>query len=127
LRAILHWFSYLFHAVLALFLAGISLVGLISASNNFEIGAIPWWKGTTLTWIVLAASIAGCASIILAIRKRARLLFALWAVTAFVLIARGFLFSDYRYDDLAHFKSVAWWIAGALVAALGAISRLASK
>lgn len=124
LRAILHIYSYLFHLILTLFLAGISAVGWLSGTTNFDIEYIPWWSGQSLVNYVLMGSLLGLLFLGLAVFGRLRPLFAVWtlAVCCVILYAH-FLSPSFRYQGMDDFKTAMWLNGASIVAMLGGLSQ----
>lgn len=118
LKALLRFFSYLFHGVLTLALIAISVVTLASGAGNLQFGMLPW-TGSTLTYILLFGSIAGFLTVVLAIRGTLRPLFFLWALAVAVLLVRGYVFSGYHFSP-GEFRSALYLVLAALVALIGA-------
>ena len=115
---LLHLYSYLFHFVLTLFLFGISTVGLITRSNNFDLGVLPW-SGRRLVAIIMTASVIGLLSLALAVRGKLRSLFGVWTLVVLCTMVYGFFLSSYSYTGMDHFKSAMGLTGGAFVAFLG--------
>jgi len=111
-------FSYLFHGLLALFLLAISVVAW-SSGQPLQLEMLPW-QGPALTYWLLAASLVGLASVLLAIFRKWRLLFFLWSLAVLAMMARGFFLSHYYFAGPAEFHGALYLTAGALLAALGA-------
>ena len=118
LKALMRIFSYLFHALLTLFLLGISLIALASR-QPLQLGMLPW-EGPTLTYALLAAAVAGLLSVIFAIFRKWRLLFFLWSLAVLAVLVRGFFFSRYYFVGPPEFHRALYLTAGALIAAFGA-------
>jgi hypothetical protein len=124
---LLHAYSYLFHLVLTLFLAGIASVGWLSGSTTFDLEVIPWWSGSALIRWLMIGSLLGLASLVLAVSGKLRPAFAVWTLLVVcVLIYSHFLSAAYRYDGMDHFKNAMWMTGGALLAMLGGISQARS-
>jgi hypothetical protein len=124
-KAILRYFSYLFHAVLALFLLAVSVLTLASGSHNLHLGMFPW-TGSTLTYVLLGASLFGLISLLLAIAGKLRFLFLLWSMAVAVMLVKGYFLSGYRFAPGE--ASRALYIAlGSLVAAVGAVFQAGSR
>jgi hypothetical protein len=124
----LHLYSYLFHLVLTLFLAGIATVAWISGSGTFDLRVIPWWSGQPLVRWVLAASLLGLFSLALAVTGKFRPLFAVWTLLVVAIMVYGFIFSaTYRYQGMDHFKDALGLTAGAVIAFLGGYSQARSR
>ena len=117
LKALLRFFSYLFHGLLALFLLAISGLAL-SSGVDLHLGMLPW-TGDTLIRYVLFGSLAGLFIVILAMRGILRFLFLLWALVIAYLMIKGYWFSTYRFEGL-EYQTAAWLTGGALLALPGA-------
>jgi hypothetical protein len=111
----------LYHGILALFLLGISIVALASGASNLTLSALPW-KGDELVHYLLAGSIFGLLSIILAITGMFRFLFPIWTFIVFVLMVWGFLIRPYTFEGRSDFNTVLLLIAGALLAFLASLT-----
>ena len=122
LGALVRVFSYLFHGLLTLFLLGISVVAL-SSGQSLHLEMLPW-QGQTLAYWLLCAALAGLVTVVLAVRRKWRLLFFLWSLAVLVTMARGFFFSHYYFTGPPEFHRALYLTAGALIAAFGAWSRL---
>jgi len=117
-KALMSVFSYLFHGLLAIFLLALSVVAL-SSGQTLQLEMLPW-QGQPLTWWLLAAALAGLASVILAICRKWRPLFFLWSLVVLGMMARGFFFSHYYFAGPPEFHRALYLTAGALIAVFGA-------
>lgn len=122
IQAVFRALSYVFHAVLALFLLGVSIVALATAPQTLHLDMLPW-TGSTLAYAVCFGSIFGLLTILLAIRGQLRFLFFLWAVAVLILMVRGYFFSGYRFTP-GSVKLPLYLIAGALISLVGAWSQM---
>ena len=111
-------YSYFFHALLGLFMAGISFVAL-TTGVSLHLDMLPW-SGNTGTYVLFGGALFGLLSLLLALRGTARFLFFLWSLAVFLLMAKGFFLSSYHFGDVAGFKTAAMLTAGALLAIFGA-------
>ena len=118
LRILMRAFSYLFHALLALFLLGIALIAL-SSKQPLQLEMLPW-QGQTLTWWVLGGALLGLLSVILAVFRKSRLLFFLWSLAVLFLMARGFFLSHYYFAHPDDLHRALYLTGGALLAVIGA-------
>lgn len=118
LKALLRYFSYLFHGLLALLLLAISGLTLASGATNLHLGMLPW-TGSTLIYVVFFGSLAGLISVILAIRGRWRWLFFLWSLAVTVLLVKGYVFSGYHFAP-GEARKALYLILASLIALLGA-------
>jgi hypothetical protein len=126
ITALVRIFSYLYHLLLALFLLGVSVVSLLSGGGDLRMPVLPW-SGTTLTWALFAGSLAGLASLALAIAGKARVLYVLYALAVFGLMVRGYLLSGFTFASKDDFQFALYLIGGALLAVLGAWSQSRRK
>jgi len=111
-------FGYLFHGLLTLFLLGLSLVAL-STGQPLRLQMLPW-DGRTLIWWLLATSLAGLASVVLALWGKWRPLFFLWSLAVLVMMVRGYFLSHYWFAGPPAFHHALYLTAGALIAVFGA-------
>ena len=118
LKALMRFYSYLFHAVLALFLIALSGVTMASGAPNLQLGMLPW-TGSTLIKVLFWGSLSGLITVILAMRGRFRILFLLWDLTVTVLLIKGYVFTGYRFAP-DEFRTAAYLIGAALLALPGA-------
>lgn len=124
LKAIVRGFSYLYHAILALFLIGVSGLALAVAPQSLHLDMLPW-TGSTLTYVIFFGALFGLISVVLAFAGKLRVLFFLWALIVVVLMIRGFFFSGFRFDPGAGgVRTAAWLAVGALIALVGAWSAM---
>jgi hypothetical protein len=123
---VLRLYSYLYHLVLCLVMLGLGIVAAAGGMHDLHLSMLPW-KGAELTHWVLILSIAGLASVLLAITGVFRYLFPVWCLTVLVLMIRGFFLSQFSYDGPAHFRTVVLLVAGALLAFLSSLQLLRPK
>lgn len=97
LKALIRYFSYLFHGLLALFLLAVSGLALVSGVQNLHLGMLPW-TGSTLIYVVFFGSLYGLLSVVLAIRGSWQVLFFLWSLAVAVLLVKGYVFSGYHFS-----------------------------
>src|SRR5947209_3252866 len=97
MKALMRYFAYLFHFLLALFLLAVSGLALASGSPNLHLGMLPW-TGATLTYVVFFGAIAGLLAVLLAMTGAFRIFFLLWAAVVTVLLIKGYIFSGYKFE-----------------------------
>jgi hypothetical protein len=120
IKAIVRVFSYVYHAVLALFLMAVAGLALATAPQSLHLDMLPW-AGSTLAYVVFFASLAGLATVVLAVLGLLRPLFFLWSLVVVVLLIRGFFFSGFRFDPGAGgVRTAVYLIVGSLLALFGA-------
>jgi hypothetical protein len=122
MTALVRWFSYLFHAVLALFLMGIAAVSLASG-QPLHLTMLPLEGAALAPWLLCAAFI-GLISVALAIARRWRGLFLLWSLLVLLVCIQGFFFSHYHFGGSPAFHHALLWVGGSLIAVCGAWSQL---
>jgi hypothetical protein len=108
-------------------LIALSLVVLLSGSNNFTFDVIPWWTGRELAKWLLGAGVVGLAITVAAVRGRMTVPMALWTMAVFGTLVYGFYVTGYKYDDWDHFRTSLLITGGALVAFAGAVTGLFAK
>jgi hypothetical protein len=118
LGVIVKVYSYLFHLVLALSLAGLSLVAFSTGMHNLHLELLPW-SGAALSWWLLGLGLAGIAVVGLAAMGVLRILFLLWTVAVVVMLIRGFVFTPYTIGGWEGLRLVLLLLAGAGLAAVG--------
>jgi hypothetical protein len=122
MKALMRYYSYLFHLLLALFLLAVSGLALSSGSPNLHLGMLPW-TGTTLIYVLFFGAIAGLAIVFLAMKGTLRILFLLWTVLVSILLVKGYIFSGYQFEG-TEFKTALYLIAASLIAIPGACFQL---
>jgi len=121
-KAIIRAFSYVFHTILALFLAAASGMALAFASQSLHLDMLPW-TGRTLAFVVFFGSLCGLLTVALAVTGRLRLLFFLWSLVVTVLMIKGYFFSGYRFEP-GSVRTALYLILGSLLSLLGAWSQM---
>lgn len=121
LKALLRWFSYLYHGLLALFLSLVSALALASGSgaSALHLDAMPW-SGATLAWILLGASLFGLIALLLALFRRSAALFFLWSLIVAAMLLKGYVFSSFRFAPGVGVSTAIYLILGSWPALLGA-------
>lgn len=119
-RGIFIAFSYLYHVLLALFLAAVAGLALVTAPQSLHLDMLPW-TAPTLGYIVFFGALIGLLTVVLAVMGRLRFLFFLWSLVVAVMMFRGFFFSGYRFEPGSGGpKTAVYLIVGSLIALLGA-------
>jgi hypothetical protein len=117
-KAIMRYFSYLFHLVLALFLLAVGGVALSTGTGALRLGMLPW-SGETLNYVLIGGAVLGLLTVVLAMKGVLRFLFLIWAFLVFVLLVKGYIFSRYQFQP-NEFRIALYLIFGSLLAVLGA-------
>jgi hypothetical protein len=120
--ALLRYFSYVFHGLLAVFLLGVSSVALGSDPGSLRLDMLPW-TGPTLAYVVFCASLCGLAAVILALRRKLAALLFIWSLAVSVMLIKGYVFSAYGFDP-GGWYTAALLIGASLIAAAGAWSQM---
>jgi hypothetical protein len=118
LKAVMRYFSYIFHTLLALFLIAISGLAMASGGGDLRLRMLPW-EGDTLERVVFAGAVVGLVTVILAIRGVLRILFLIWSFLVFVLLVKGYIFSSYKFQP-NEFRTALYLIAASFIALFGA-------
>ena len=118
LKAIMRYFSYLFHALLALFLIAVSGLAMASGGGDLRLKMLPW-EGGTLERAVFVGGIIGLVTVILAMRGVLRMLFLMWSFLVFVILVKGYIFSGYKFQP-NEFRTALYLIAASFLALFGA-------
>ncbi|MCS6952024.1 MAG: hypothetical protein RMK57_01220 [Bryobacterales bacterium] len=120
LNALLRWFALFFHAGFAVALLVLAVVSAFSPPHELWFPVLPW-SGTWLIGSLVGLGVAGLLIVAAAARGRARGLWLAWSLAVFVLIARGYFFSDYRFvPDSSQFTTALLVLLASLMAILGA-------
>jgi hypothetical protein len=112
-------FSYLYNAVLAFFLLGVSSLAWITGLHNLNIGILPWQKAA-LTYWMFALGLMAVAATLASIFGKARIVFLLWNLLVLVMLVKGFVFSRFTFTNQSQFTLAIWLLAGTLLACVGA-------
>jgi hypothetical protein len=118
LKAIMRYFAYLFHILLALLLLAMTAIDMSTGAASLRLGMLPW-SGDTLNYVLLGGALLGLAIVVLAMKGVLRFLFLIWAFLIFVLLVKGYIFSRYMFRP-NEFRIAAYLMGGSLLALLGA-------
>ena len=118
-KTLLRLFSYLYHGVLALFLLLVSVLALGSRADSLRLDMLPW-SGSTLAWVLLAASLFGLVAVLLAVIRGRALLFFLWSLLVAAMLLKGYVFSSYRFAPGIGVDTAIYGVLGSWLALVGA-------
>ena len=118
LKAIMRYFAYLFHALLALFLIAISGLAMASGGGDLRLKMLPW-EGDTLERAVFVGGIIGLVTVLLAMRGVLRILFLIWSFLVLVMLVKGNIFSGYKFQP-NEFRTALYLITASFLALFGA-------
>jgi hypothetical protein len=118
LKALMRFFSYLYHGLLCLFLLAISGMAMVTDMHSLQLDMLPW-KGASLTFWVLGCSVLGLVTVMLALKGVLRGLFFLWSLVVLVMLLRGYIFSGFFFDS-GEFPVAVGLILGGAIALAGA-------
>jgi hypothetical protein len=119
---ILRIFSYVFEILLSLFMLALGIVG--GDQLNLH-GLLPWEPPALARWLIILSAI-GIVCTLLAITGWFRYIYPLWALAVVVMLFRGFIFSQYSFEQggLFTFTQSIWLVALALLAFIGSLTML---
>jgi hypothetical protein len=117
-KALLRFFSYLFHLGLGLFLLAIAGLAVGTSPQSLHLDMLPW-TGATLAYTVLIGALIGLLSVVLAITGKLRFLFFLWSLVVAVMLLKGYFFTGYRFAP-GEVKTGLELLAAAWLALIGA-------
>jgi hypothetical protein len=118
IKAIMRYFSYAFHIVLALFLLAVSGVAISTGTGSLRLGMLPW-SGETLNYVLIGSALIGLLTVVLAMKGVLRMLFLIWSFLVFVMLVKGYIFSRYQFQP-NEFRIALYLIGASLLALLGA-------
>jgi hypothetical protein len=124
-KALLRFFSYLFHGLLCLMLLAMSALAMAGGATTLNLGMIAW-TGATTTYILFLCALFGLLTVILAIRGSLRPLFFLWSLVVVIVLIKGYFLSSYHFEP-GGFNTALYLIAGSLIALLGSWLRMTAK
>jgi hypothetical protein len=125
-KAIMRIFGYVYHLLLGLFLLIVGAIALFGSNLTLRMDMLPW-EDPTLTYVLFFGSLAGLVSLVLAFRGKTRILFRIWTVVVFVVMAYGYFFTRYGFGDADGFRNAVLLTLGALIAVVGAWTKVAKK
>lgn len=117
---ILRAYSFLFLLPPTLLLFAMGAFAYLEGRKELTIDMLPWAEADVRMWLVLIGGF-GLLSMLLALRKQARVLFAIHGVIAFCLAVYAVFLSRHRFDGETDFYWGLAFVAGALGAMLGAM------
>lgn len=117
---ILRAYSFLFLLPPTLLLFAVGAFAYLEGRKELTIDMLPWAEGNVRMWLVLIGGF-GLLSILLALRKKARVLFAIHGVIFFCLSVYAVFLSRHTFDGETDFYWGLAFVAGALGAMLGAM------
>lgn len=118
LKALMRYYTYAYHGLLALFLFALAALAIASGSHSLQLEMLPW-TGPALTYWLLGGSLFGLAAVVLALKGTARALLLVWSIVVVLFMLKGYIFSGYRFSS-GEITKVLMLLFGALLAVLGA-------
>ena len=118
IKAIMRYFSYAFHIVLALFLLAVAGVVSSTGTGSLRLGMLPW-SGDTLNYVLIGSALVGLLTVMLAMKGMLRILFLIWSLLVFVMLVKGYIFSRYQFQP-NEFRIALYLIGASLLALFGA-------
>ena len=108
-------------------MTGVSVVLLLSGAQNFKFDMLPYWKGDTALYGLLALGLAGIVVAALAFRNKLKPLLVVYTLAAFALLVYGYFISPvYRFQGATEAQTTLLIVAAALVAFLASLMHLKS-
>ena len=117
---ILRAYSFLFLLPLTLLGFAVGAFAYMEGRKELTIDLLPWSEDSVRMWL-LTLGIFGLLSILLALAKKARLLYAIYAVIVFGLSVYAVFLSKHVYDGMDEFQWALAFVAGAFGAMMGAL------
>lgn len=116
---IMRVYSYLYNAILAFFLLGVSSLAWGSGQHNLQIGILPWEK-SALTYWMFALGVVAVLTTLASVFGKAKIVYLLWNLLVLVLLVKGFMFSRFTFTSKSQVTLAIWLVALTLLASLGA-------
>jgi hypothetical protein len=116
-KALVRYFSFVFHGLLAVILIAVSGVALASG-QALSLDMLPW-TGSTLIYMVFFGALFGLATVVLAFRRKLSALFFVWTLIVAVLMLKGYIFGGYYFEPGA-LGLVLFEVAASLLSIAGA-------
>jgi hypothetical protein len=118
--SLLRAFSYVFHALFILVTLVMAGVLLASGKQSVNFDLLPL-TGRPLAYGLAALALVGVVSLLLAVRRKAQMLYVVWSVFVLALVVRFLFFSTHGYTPgSGDFNTAIYAVAAAILAALGA-------
>ncbi|MCL4403079.1 MAG: hypothetical protein M1436_10540 [Acidobacteria bacterium] len=124
-RAIMRFFSYLYHGLLALFLLAIAFLAIATNSHTLHLDMLPW-SGKALSYWLFFGALFGLATLVLAVKGIARVLFFAWSVVVLLFLLKGYIFSNYYFRG-GQYQTALLLGIGAAIAVAGAWFQLRAE
>ena len=126
-KALLRFFSYLYHGVFALVMVVLGgLLAIAHGEHSVRLEMLPW-TDHTLIHVLLFGGLFGLITVFLAIRgSKLRPIFFLWALLVTWYLIKGYFLGSYRFTP-DEFKYVVYLVIGSLIALLGAFIQMFRK
>jgi hypothetical protein len=117
ITALLRYFSYVFHGLLALALLAISGFAILGNPAELRLDVLPW-TGATLAYILFFGALVGLAAVALAMLGRAAILLLLWSLAVTVLLLYGYVLTQYGFSP-GEWRMDAIFVAAAALSIFG--------
>lgn len=128
LAAALRLWSCAFSLVVGIFLTGLTILIVSTDIHNLNMTMLPWWKGTTLTVMLLVLGLSGILAGVLAFLGKLKPLLVIFTLVAVGVIVDGFfLNAAYQFDGKAGAISAAWLALAALLAFAGSLTQFGNS
>lgn len=128
LAAALRLWSCAFSLVVGILLTGLTILIVSTDIHNLNMTMLPWWKGTTLTVMLLVLGLSGILAGVLAFLGKLKPLLVIFTLVAVGVIVDGFfLNAAYQFDGKAGAISAAWLALAALLAFAGSLTQFGNS
>ena len=106
-------------------MTGVSVVLLLSGSQNYKFDMLPFWKGESVLIGLLSLGLIGVAAAALAMLGRLKPMIVLFTLAMFAMLVYGYFISPvYRFGGEAEAKNALWIVLAALSAFLASLMHL---
>lgn len=128
LAAVLRLWSCAFSLVIGIFLTGLAILIVSTDIHNLNMTMLPWWKGTTLTVMLLVLGLSGIVAGVLAFLGKLKPLLVIFTLVAVGVIVDGFFLNPgHQFDGKAGATSAAWLALAALLAFAGSLTQFGNS
>lgn len=113
-------YSYVYHALLALFVLGLSGLTYAMGTYNLRLGMVPY-SGKDLSDVLFWSAAIGLITILLAVTRIFPYAFPVYALLVLVQMVRWLFLGPYTFQGADEFKGAVWLTVGALGAFLSSL------
>ncbi len=119
---LLRYYSIAFSLIFGFFMTGVAAVLMLSGGSNYKFEMLPFWKGNSALYGLLAIGLLGLLAALLALMKKAKPLLVLFTLVFACIFVYGYFISPaYRFGGAAEAKTFVWVALAAVAAFLGSL------